>query len=290
MNACVADTEAGPWLTRARRLVEQCFGDRLVILSPPRSGSTPVARMLWQSSVFSDGCHCHEPFEARYWGGDGDASVWRAVQRPMQLASGQRVDAQTLQGRPALVLKDMCFQLDLAAFDWLAALASRPIVFVMRDPRLTVASRLRIVSELDGSSSFPPEHAGWDALLWQVQRCRDLQRPYVIVDSQRLRQAPGPQAAALLARLGLQPTVGVIRWEQRPALRLCSPEVGALMSDVRTESDPFYRRVLSSTGIQPPDAISDEELDHRIAAAGLAGRCAAWQQAHRQLLDDPNLL
>jgi hypothetical protein len=57
------------WLSRAKRLVEQRFGDRIVVLSPPRSGSTPVARMLWETAVFASGYHCHEPFEARYWGG-----------------------------------------------------------------------------------------------------------------------------------------------------------------------------------------------------------------------------
>lgn len=297
MSAPVLDRSAAverqDGLLRARQLVEQRFGDRVVILSPPRSGSTPVARMLWQSPAFSQGYHCHEPFEARYWGGQGDDTVLRSVLCPMHVVSGERVDAGTLAGRPSLVLKEMCFQLDTPAFDWLTVVATRPIVFVMRDPRLSIVSRLRIVKELDGSTTFPPEHSGWDALAGQVARCRERQTPYVIVDSQRLRRAPDQQAQALLERLGLQPMTsitGITHWQQRTGLQLCSPEVGALMSEVRTGSDPFYRRVLTSTGIQPPDAIDDEGLDQQIHEAGLTARSAQWQDAYRLLQQDPNML
>ena len=80
------------------------------------------------------------------------------------------------------------------------------------------------------------------------------------------------------------------RWEPRPDLQLCAPEVGALMGEARTTDDPFYRRVLASTGIEPPDAIDWEREERRIAQAGLTRHVARWMEIHRRLQRDEQLV
>ncbi|MDR0227328.1 MAG: hypothetical protein LBI66_13005 [Burkholderiaceae bacterium] len=245
--------------------------------------------MLWQNPLLR--YHCHEPFEAWYWGdGHQESTVSAALRHPMCVASGERVDATTIEGQPGLVIKEMCFQMDRPAFEFLASLATRPLVFVVRDPRLSIVSRLRIVQELDGASTFTPEHSGWDSLLLQLQWCRMLHIPYLIVDTQRLRQQPERQASALMAGLQLPMEGLATQWSQRTGLQLCSPEVGALMSEVRTGSDPFYRRVLASSGIQPPDDIDLSDCQRQIDAAGLRDQADSWLRAYRGLQDDPRML
>lgn len=151
-----------------------------------------------------------------------------------------------------LLVKEMSFQLDAAQFDALAVIATLPLVFVMSDPQLSTTSRLGIVRELSGSTTFRPFESGWQSLCEQLARCRRQGIPYVLVDSDDLRADPAGMTPALVAAIGLPPKPGLETWSPRPGLQLCSPEVGALMSDARRADDPFYRKVLGSPGIQAP--------------------------------------
>jgi hypothetical protein len=270
-----------------RAKLEETFPLRLALVSPPRTGSTLVARILWRHPGITH--HCHEPFEARYWGGAGFASVANILTRPMDVGSGERVDCQLL-ATGGLLVKEMTFQIGDEELLFLAGLATRPVIFVIRDPRLSTTSRLRILKELRGAQTFPPRESGWPSLAEQVRVCRGAGVPYLIVDSDRLRAEPGPTTAALGARLGLDFQPGIQSWQARPELQLCAPDVGALMGEGRTQGDPFYRRVLSSTGIEPPDAVDWEREERRIAAAGLTGHVSAWIDVYRGLLADPNLV
>ncbi|WP_151898230.1 hypothetical protein [Streptomyces sp. C8S0] len=65
------------------------YETRLALISPPRTGSTAVARLLWQHPAVTH--HCHEPFEACYWGDQGLESVESILTNPMEVESGGRV-------------------------------------------------------------------------------------------------------------------------------------------------------------------------------------------------------
>ncbi len=262
------------------------FSIRIALLSPPRTGSTVVARLLWQGSTITH--HCHEPFEAMYWSGAGRDTVAKVLERPMEVATGQRVPIASITGG-GLLIKEMTFQMGMGEVSFLTRVATCPVVFVIRDPRLSTTSRLRIVKELSNAETFPPFESGWTALKEQVQFMRSTGVPYVIVDSDDLRSIPRSALTALSARLGLPPWPDDPSWDPRPGLQLCAPEVGALMGDGRTADDPFYRRVLSSTRIEPPDAVDWQREEHRIAQAGLTAHVAEWMEIHRRLLDDEHL-
>lgn len=260
---------------------------RLTLVSPPRTASTSVARMLWQHQALTH--HCHEPFEACYWGGP-PSSVRQNLSRPMEVTTGRHLPLAELPTGSGLLLKEMTFQLDTEQFRLLAGLATAPVVFVLRDPAAATVSRLRIVRELYDAETFPPFESGWDALADQVELCRREGLAYVLVDADELRAAPEATARALLAALGLPAQDGVHTWAPRPGLRLVTPEVGALMSQARTRDDPFYRRVLASDGIKAVDPVDHTAQRRAIAAAGLDEHVARWREIHARLRTDPRLV
>lgn len=274
------------------RAVDAALGStcdpRAVLISPPRTGSTAVARMLWQHPAFR--YHCHEPFEAMYWGDKGFESAADVLLHPMEVSSGARVPLGERPAPGGLLIKEMSFQLAAEQFSYLAGLATLPVVFVIRDPRLSTTSRLRIVRELYDAATFPPFESGWPSLREQVTACRTNGIPYVLVDCDDLRADPEGFAAELQAACGLAVTPELHSWAPRPELTLCSPEVGALMSDARKADDPFYRRVLSSQGIQPVDHTDWERESRLISAAGLTGHVESWSEIYFELRDDPALV
>lgn len=268
--------------------VTAAYEHRLVLVSPPRTGSTAVARLLWGHSAITH--HCHEPFEARYWSEQGEESIEVILRHPMDVESGARVELAQVPPGAGLLLKDMTFQLGEDGINRLHALATAPLLFVMGDPRLSTNSRLRIVRELYDADTFAAAESGWDALAAQVEHCRSAAIPYVLLDSGDLRSDPVGIVVRLLAALGLTEESGLETWTPRPGLRLVSPEVGALMSDARREDDPFYRRVLSSRGIEPMPMPDWEQEREQIDAVGLGADVDRWIAHYRRLRADPALL
>jgi hypothetical protein len=275
-------------LARVGEALTGTFGTRLLLVSPPRTGSTPVARMLWQHSQVTH--HCHEPFEAVYWGKSGSGSVADLLLNPMDVASGTRVPQEDVPRPAGLLVKDMTFQLRAEEFAFLAGLATAPVVFVGRDPRLATTSRLRVVHELSGAETFDPFESGWQSLGEQVEFCRAHDVPYLVVDSADLRTDPDGMSRALLAALGMPQQPDLVSWAPRPELRLVAEDVGAMMSDVRAVDDPFYRRVLSSTGIQPVDQVDWDREAEVIGRAGLTDTVARWLDQWDRLREDGSLL
>ncbi len=247
-----------------------------------------MARLLWQHSAITH--HCHEPFEACYWGNKGADSVKNCLLNPMEINTGNRVGIADVPHGSGLLVKEMSFQLSTTQFDLLTELATAPLIFVICDPRLSTTSRLRIVRELSGTKTFPPFESGWQSLHEQLEFCRQRDISYVLVDSDDLRVDPAGVTAALMAAIGLPSAAGLEAWSPRPGLQLCSPEVGALMSAVRRADDPFYRKVLGSTGIQPRGYVDWDRETESIAAAGLSDEVEKWLHRYEEMRADPALI
>jgi hypothetical protein len=129
------------------------------------------------------------------------------------------------------------------AFPLLAELATRPLVFLIRDPRLTVASRMQVLRRSGRPEVFPLRESGWEDLARQLEYVRREGIPHVVVDSSDLRRAPATVAPVLLETLGLTFTPDLLSWRSSAATGL---------SAVSGAEDPFYQRVLDSQGIEPP--------------------------------------
>ena len=227
-----AGVTTGPSL--AARLRER-HGEVYVLIGPPRTASTAVSRILWNHPAV--GWYAHEPFEPTWYEGAAVARAAELLDAPQRVAE--------LGGRGAgraLVVKEMTFQVG-AAFPLLAELATRPLVFLIRDPRLTIASRMRVLRRAGRPEVFPLRESGWEDLAWQLAHVRERGIPHVVLDSSDLRRAPEAIVPELLETLGLSFTPDLLRWESSEATGL---------SAVSGAEDPFYQRVLDSQGLEPP--------------------------------------
>jgi hypothetical protein len=210
-------------------------GEVYLLIGPPRTASTAVSRILWNHPTV--GWYAHEPFEPTWYQGAGAERAEELLEAPDAV--------EALGGRgtgSALVVKEMTFQVG-DAFPLLAELATRPLVFVIRDPRLTVASRMKVLRRSGRPEAFPLRESGWEDLARQLAYVRQEGVPHVVVDSSDLRARPDAVVPALLETLGLSFAPELLTWSSSGATGL---------SAVSGAEDPFYQRVLDSRGIEPP--------------------------------------
>lgn len=259
-----AGVSADP-LALAARLRER-HGEVYVLVGPPRTASTAISRILWNHEAV--GWYSHEPFEATWYEGAGMERAAELLDAPEPVAGlgGRGV------GR-ALVVKEMTFQVG-DAFPLLAGLATRPIVFLVRDPRLTIASRMRVLRRSGRPEAFPLRESGWEDLARQLDHVRRAVIPHVVVDSGDLRARPTAVVPSLLARLGLPYAPDLLTWESSGATGL---------SSVSGANDPFYQRVLGSRGLEAP-AETVPDLTTFPSDGGFrehVARCVAQYEALR---------
>jgi hypothetical protein len=226
-----------PLRERLARIRER-HGEVLAIVAPPRTASTALSRVLWNHPAV--GFYSHEPFEPCHY---RDAAPGIAV----ELLEAPTPIAELNPSRPegtgaALLVKEMTFQAG-KHFALLAALTTRPVVFLIRDPRLTIASRMNVLRRSGRPEVFPLRESGWEDLRWQLDHVRSEGIPHLVVESRDFREAPAAVIPAILARLGLSYSPDLLRWDASPASGL---------SVVSGPSDPFYQRVLASQGIEAP--------------------------------------
>src|SRR6185369_3572145 len=150
-------------------------GEVYVLVGPPRTASTAVARILWNHRDV--GWYAHEPFEPTWYQGAGVARAEELLEAPD--AVDDLVPARLRRGSGrALVVKEMTFQVG-DAFPLLAELATRPLVFLIRDPRLTVASRMEVLRRAGRPEVFPLRESGWEDLARQLAYVRREQIPHL---------------------------------------------------------------------------------------------------------------
>ncbi|HXE44239.1 MAG TPA: hypothetical protein VN635_03480, partial [Conexibacter sp.] len=137
-DARVADQAA---LRRRVTSIRARHSEVLVVLAPPRTASTALARILWNHTRV--GWYSHEPFEPTYYRDAPAEQAFDLLDGPAPIAELNPSRAGGPSGTD-LVVKEMTFQVG-DAFPLLAALATRPIVVLIRDPRLTIASRMKVL-------------------------------------------------------------------------------------------------------------------------------------------------
>lgn len=259
---------AGAVAVRERlRAVRERHGEVLVIVAPPRTASTALARILWNHPDV--GFYSHEPFEPTYYRSAPLADAAGLLEVPASVAElGGAGGVGT-----TLVVKEMTFQVG-DAFPLLAELATRPIVFLIRDPRLSIASRMRVLERAGRPTVFPLRESGWDDLERQLAHIRDEGIEHVIVDSTHLRAMPTRIVPGILDRLGLTYAPELLTWKSSTATGL---------SAVSGSDDPFYRRVLESSGLQAPaeDAPSLDTFPEAHGFRDHVAHCVARYEALR---------
>ena len=248
-------------------------GRTYVIVAPPRSASTALARVLWHHS--SVRWYAHEPFGAVYHDDAPLAAAEEALRAPADLE-------ETVGGKPAtaqgFVVKEMTFQVG-ADFPELLAHTTRPVVFNIRDPRLCVASRMAMRRKQGLPAVFPAHESGWDDLESQVAWCREERVPYLLVDATELRRQPRPVAARVLEALGLEFEESTLDW---------SPVKRETVQAVADQGQ-WYERVLSADRLEAPSEAVPE-LESFPAEGGFRDHVERCCSIYQKLLADDRLI
>ncbi len=248
------------------REIRERFDPVLLIVSPPRCGSTALARAFWRHPAFR--WYVHEPFDRVYHHGSDQQSVLAAMRAPVDVGD---------HGASGLVVKEMTFQIGPYAGE-LAAAASLPVIVALRDPRLAVESRMRQRRRAGQEPAFPHTESGWDDLVEILDQLRARQVRHVIVETTRLRAQPAASLGALCVRLGMQYAPDMLDWPDASDLRL-----GQLAS----EQTHWYDRVLRSSGLEPPTEIVPDLAEF---LPGMRAHVAECLEVYWTLLTDPEML
>jgi hypothetical protein len=217
--------------------VSRKHSDIYVIVSPPRCSSTAFARVFWEHP--NVGYYSHEPFEILYYNGDNLANVAGKLERPL--------DLRTITPRPAsgrngsLVIKEMPYQVG-DHFPLLVSLSTGPIIFLIRDPRLNIASRMAMKKLVGDNPLFPLIESGWELIHRQVGWCQENGVDHVIVDSMDYRNHPAAIFEQLFARFQLPFFDRMLSWE---------PMEDVEIDNLDGQHRHLYQRVMGSGGIEP---------------------------------------
>lgn len=266
---------------------KQKYEQIVLILAPPRSASTAMARIFWEFPPVR--YYSHEPFDRTYYPHedghfDTENAVLSRLRNPIDLVEGG-IKLNTLApGERWLVVKEMTFQVG-SRFPFLAGLVTKPVILLIRDPRLCILSRMRRLEEDGQNPLFPVIESGWDDLQAQVTLCRQQNIPYVLIDTTDLRQFPRVVLHGLFSHfetLGFGFDIRMLNWKPLPA--------GAIsLGGLDGHQDRWYVRTLSSTGLEPPveriPAISDFPTTD-----GFREHVVAAMDIYRNLRTDPNLV
>ncbi len=236
LSEAAAAVEADAATRAALDTIRARYDDILIILSPPRCASTALARAFWNQA--STRAYLHEPFDVCYHRGASALEALATFDKPLEI----RADGRNL------VVKEMTFQVR-DHLPVLLALTTKPVIFLLRDPRLSIRSRMRKRAQGGQPKVFPEVESGWGDLADQLAWCDARSIPYTVVDMTTLRNAPDAVLPRLCERIDLAFSPNMLSWE--PCKDLAVGQLGA-------EQSHWYERVLESTGIQPATSVAPE--------------------------------
>jgi hypothetical protein len=217
--------------------IKETYNEIYVIVAPPRTSSTAFARVFWEQP--SIGYYSHEPFEETYYMGLALNHVLKNLLNPLDLQHIK--NAQGDLRSKGLVIKEMPYQV-WHNFPQLASLATSPIVFLIRDPRLSIFSRMMKKKEVGDNVIFPLCETGWELLHAQIMYCKERHLPHLIVEVTDFRTHPEIIFKQLFEKLQLPFSKRMLSWQSHANLDI--DNLGGAHSHL-------YKRVLTSTGIEP---------------------------------------
>jgi hypothetical protein len=244
-----------------------------VIVSPPRGSSTAFSRVFWEQP--SVRYYSHEPFELTYYESQGLDVVMEKLLSPLDLAPIKNHNTDTTGNN--LVIKEMPYQVG-PHFPILAALAEPPIIFLIRDPRLNIYSRIQKKLEVGDSPYFPLIETGWVLINQQIQYCKVNQIPYLIADSTDFRNHPTAIFPKIFNQFGLGFSEEMLSWKSCEDVNL---------DNLEGKHQHLYEKVLRSkglkTGSEPVPSVDAFPEEH-----GIRAHVNTCLQIYQTLLGDEN--
>jgi hypothetical protein len=245
-----------------------------VVIGPSRSSSTAFARVLWNNPEIR--YYAHEPYEATYHDLLDTQHALTAMADPVDL-----IDVTGSKSGEKMLVKEMSYQLD-GNLEQLLARTAHPVVFLIRDPRLTISSR-RKIKEAQRRLDFPLVETGWQDLVRQVEYCREYGVEYLIIDSFDFRTAPELVFRRLYSVWGLEFDTAHLTW---------TPQPGMALSDYRKDDTNYYKwytRVLKSKYLESP-IENPGALEDFPEADGLRAHVEWAIAQYRQLREDQSFI
>jgi hypothetical protein len=255
--------------------IRQAYAEIYVIIAPPRSGSTALSRVFWEQPSIR--YYAHEPFEIVYYQQRGVDEMLAKLRNPRDLTAVKRNPGDAL-GR-SLVIKEMPYQVG-DSFRYLASLTRKPVVFLIRDPRQNISSRMRKKIEVGDPPLFPLIESGWTLLDAQIEHCRNSGIPFTIIDSGDFRRSPIEMFKLFFDAIGLPFSPEYLKWRSLPNYDL---------DNLEGDHSHLYTGVLGSEGLTP-DTDPLPEMDDFPESAGFRDHVIECQQIYRRLRELPELI
>ncbi len=212
-----------------------------LIVSPPRCSSTAFARVFWEHKSIR--YYSHEPFETTYYENKGLDDVYQRIAAPLDLLP-IKYNA-TLDTPKDIVIKEMPYQVG-GNFELAANLAQKPIVFLIRDPRLNIESRINKKLEVGDSPFFPLQETGWELINQQINHCKSNSIPYIIVDAADFRNEPEAIFRQVFEKFDLDFSATQLNWKADERIEIDN------LAGAHTH---LYKKVLGSKGIRPATEV-----------------------------------
>ena len=253
--------------------LHQKYSSIYAIVSPPRGSSTAFSRVFWELPTVR--YYCHEPFEVTYYQDGQLNQVLDKLQHPLDLALLPSASKTALG--TALVVKEMPYQVG-DHFPLLVKLATAPIIFLLRDPRLNIYSRIQKKIKVGDSPFFPLIETGWELIFDQISYCRENQIPYMLIDAADFRNHPEVIFPKVFERLDLAFSNNMLSWNAYPEVEI---------DNLGGQHSHLYRKVLNSRALQPATE-SIPSLSDFPEEQGMREHVEHCLQIFAQLLEDPH--
>src|SRR2546425_40778 len=116
-------------------------------------------------------------------------------------------------------------------------ITTQPPIFLIRDPRLSIMSRMVKKKEAGQNPNFPLLETGWELLVQHMETCDARGMDYTIVEATDFRTRPQTVFQSLFEAYNLPFTPDMLQWEPVPHLQL---------DNLGGRHDHLYRRVKES--------------------------------------------
>ncbi len=261
-------------LTKLSLLLKR-YPNLYLIVSPPRCGSTALSRVFWEHPTI--GYYSHEPFENTYYENKPLDDVYDKLAAPLDLLQLKSYQTETVA--KDIVLKIMPYQVG-DNFPLAASWAKRPIVFLMRDPRLNIQSRIKKKLETGDSPYFPLKETGWELIQQQIAYCQKEGIPYILVETNLARNHPEIIFPQVFERLQLDFFPEQLSWKANGSVNI---------DNLGGPHIHLYKKALSSKGLlpatEPIPALETFPEEH-----GIRAHVATCMTIYHELLEDENLI
>jgi hypothetical protein len=217
--------------------LKEFYQDFFIIVSPPRCSSTAFSRVFWEQPSIR--YYSHEPFEVTYFDDAPLSEVIEKLKQPLDLLPIKTFEPTAEP--TGLVIKEMPYQVG-SNFELLISLSLHPVMFLIRDPRLNVLSRITKKIEAGQDPRFPLIETGWELISKQIRYCQERSIPYFIIDSIDFRTCPSDVFSKIFEQLNLPFSPQMLSWRATPDVNL---------DNLGGHHSHLYTRVLESTGIEP---------------------------------------